>query len=1129
MSTSTFIDQLYTKFLYRDADTDGKAYWENEIDSGNATSTEVTQSFVASEEFQGSVAALSKLYFLVFDRIPDTEGLSFWVNEMQGGRSLENISAAFTDSEEFTTAYADATTNGAFLDQLYQNAFGRDADADGKAYWEGIMADGYSQADVISHFASSAEFDEVAGSDVQTTAIYYGILDRAPTTEELAAAGEDQATLIGSLYSSDDYSGEALPDQVSGKVIDGYISGATVFLDKDGDGVLDDDEVSTTTDADGDFSLTGQGELVATGGTDISTGLAFDGVLKAPSGSTVINPVTTLVQSLVDSGKSTADAEQVVTKALGLSSDVDLKTFDPIKEATTEGADETSVGTALAVQSANLKVANMLVQAAAVMQGSAGEELTAAEAMQATVEALAEKISEAADGDSTVDLSDATVLEDTVNKAVEKALNAIDDATVKETLKDKVAALADETATMLADANAGIAQALEGADTSSALNAIKEAVKIQTVAQGDAKDAIKAGAEAGDLTDAQDSYSGGKLTEAAGNVEVNDDAVTGGSDDANGGTEEPGIEEPQQPTTGGGGSSTPKTFTVNVNESTGVITFAGTATGNITVSISETDNTVTFVRGGITASQVIDLDDWTPGTDSIYLAEGQALLMNPAQAEAFSTASISGNNLYAAIEGDGTVEINDRTISSDTNLVPIYTSLTFTGSGGVAVESGATLALWCTQASGIAFSGDGSLRTARYSLITDGIEITTTTNGLNVIGSTSGDDQISVSGTYYNFIYPGEGADQITLGNGTDIVEIETGSQEQAVLSYLQNVTTLSDGEAVTLTLPTSASDHNAAETVTFTYGASNDGTDVVAFLNDVGNYANATALNGSFSLESNKLVFTYTTNGPPGDLGEANLAVDFPAYTATIDASVTGDAGSAAALNYNVIRLWDGYAVTLTLPTSATDHNVAETVTFTYGASNDGTDVVTFLNAAGNYANATVLNGSFSWVNYELVFTYNANGAQADLGEADLVVDTPATNIPFYISATGSLQPSDSYFSESGGTWDVISGFSLSADELELDVDTLLGNATETTVSGVTFTITDGVADVTSSSTLAEVMDALVTQVADQTATVAYYDSTTDSSYVFQGDGVTGAQDSDVFVQLVGVEVTDLGAILTS
>ena len=155
-------------------------------------------------------------------------------------------------------------------------------------------------------------------------------------------------------------------DVLSGVVADGYLAGATVFADTNGNRVLDAGELSTTTDNAGNFSFD-FGSLTATlisiGGTDISTGLPFKGSLTASAGSTVINPLTTLVTAIVETGGALADSgalaaavaaatTQVVT-GLGLPA-VNLTTFDPLAPA----ADP---ATALAVQKAAASVANVIV------------------------------------------------------------------------------------------------------------------------------------------------------------------------------------------------------------------------------------------------------------------------------------------------------------------------------------------------------------------------------------------------------------------------------------------------------------------------------------------------------------------------------------------------------------------------------------------------------------------------------------------------------------------------------------------------------------------------------------------------------------------------------------------------
>ena len=116
---------------------------------------------------------------------------------------------------------------------------------------------------------------------------------------------------------------------------DGYISGATVFADANGTGKLAPNDASTTTDAHGNFTLTGgTGPLIAFGGTDVSTGFPFKGQLEAPAGSTVVDPLTTLISGLqASAGLTVAAAEQKVLAALGLPSNIDLTTLDPIAGA----------------------------------------------------------------------------------------------------------------------------------------------------------------------------------------------------------------------------------------------------------------------------------------------------------------------------------------------------------------------------------------------------------------------------------------------------------------------------------------------------------------------------------------------------------------------------------------------------------------------------------------------------------------------------------------------------------------------------------------------------------------------------------------------------------------------------
>ena len=92
-------------------------------------------------------------------------------------------------------------------------------------------------------------------------------------------------------------------ETISGKLIDGYIGGATVFQDLDDDGVLDAGEPYTTTDSTGAFSLTLQSASSDTPVRVINSGFdtATNDVLTASldisatsSGSYILTPLSTL-------------------------------------------------------------------------------------------------------------------------------------------------------------------------------------------------------------------------------------------------------------------------------------------------------------------------------------------------------------------------------------------------------------------------------------------------------------------------------------------------------------------------------------------------------------------------------------------------------------------------------------------------------------------------------------------------------------------------------------------------------------------------------------------------------------------------------------------------------------------
>ena len=136
--------------------------------------------------------------------------------------------------------------------------------------------------------------------------------------------------------------GSGSVNALSGVAVDGYLQGATVFLDMNRNGVLDTGEPSTVTDLNGRYALDYSGvtgvitglPVVVTGGVDSDTGFAFAGKLSAPVDAAkqaqVVTPLTTLVDAMVAQGLAAdvASAKQKVATALGLT--VDQLSTDPV-------------------------------------------------------------------------------------------------------------------------------------------------------------------------------------------------------------------------------------------------------------------------------------------------------------------------------------------------------------------------------------------------------------------------------------------------------------------------------------------------------------------------------------------------------------------------------------------------------------------------------------------------------------------------------------------------------------------------------------------------------------------------------------------------------------------------------
>ena len=165
--------------------------------------------------------------------------------------------------------------------------------------------------------------------------------------------------------------------QLSGRVIDGPLSGAKVFIDLDNDLIQDTDEPSVDSDADGRFTLdfveAAENQvlkLVSIGGTDTSTGKVLPNIaLVSDVPASAETPASVTPLSTIVAAAATPEAKKAVLTSLGISGSVeDFLKRDVWEEA--QNGDAETKATAANIQRANLAISAILQTATSLIDTS---------------------------------------------------------------------------------------------------------------------------------------------------------------------------------------------------------------------------------------------------------------------------------------------------------------------------------------------------------------------------------------------------------------------------------------------------------------------------------------------------------------------------------------------------------------------------------------------------------------------------------------------------------------------------------------------------------------------------------------------------------------------------------------
>ena len=100
-----------------------------------------------------------RLYKAAFNRSPDHSGLGFWIDQMDMGMQLSEVSSRFIDSHEFKLLYGESPSNNIFLTNVYTNVLGREPDSGGFDWWLAELENNVTKTwtKVLMDFSESPE------------------------------------------------------------------------------------------------------------------------------------------------------------------------------------------------------------------------------------------------------------------------------------------------------------------------------------------------------------------------------------------------------------------------------------------------------------------------------------------------------------------------------------------------------------------------------------------------------------------------------------------------------------------------------------------------------------------------------------------------------------------------------------------------------------------------------------------------------------------------------------------------------------------------------------------------------------------------------------------------------------
>jgi hypothetical protein len=166
----------------------------------------VPKTVLQCEELENRLALnaasfVTGLYENLLNRLPDANGLSFWVSQINNG--MINFQVA-------QDIWRSAEHRGLEVDFYYTHFLRRNADPIGRAFWVSEMLNGVSELRVAAAFLTSGEYIALHSTpDAYITGLFGDLLARSPSPSELffwenVLAGNGPGTVTVDILTSNE-------------------------------------------------------------------------------------------------------------------------------------------------------------------------------------------------------------------------------------------------------------------------------------------------------------------------------------------------------------------------------------------------------------------------------------------------------------------------------------------------------------------------------------------------------------------------------------------------------------------------------------------------------------------------------------------------------------------------------------------------------------------------------------------------------------------------------------------------------------------------------------------------------------------------------------------------------------